>query len=157
MGQSRAGTVVPRCRQPWRLLLSLLGAILLVLLSPERSHAADRPAPATAAVPQSTAMPAGIADTPAARFLAAVRSLSLARLLAVAKSLPGEGTAVLSVSSHRCTRTAVLSPSPARGPGADLGVLVPGRATTMRSVARSAHLERSGIRARTYEPLVPPG
>jgi hypothetical protein len=117
VGNSRAGTVVARRRQR------------LVLLSPERSHAADWPAPAAAAVPQGTAMPAGIADTPAARFLAAVRSLSLARLLAVAKSLPGEGTAVLFISSHLGTRMAVLSPSPAPG----------------------------GARTRRYEPSVSPG
>jgi hypothetical protein len=75
VGQQRAGTALPKRRQPWRLLLSLLGAILLVLLSPERPHAAERPAPVAAAVPQGTAMQAGIADTPAARLLAAVRSL----------------------------------------------------------------------------------
>jgi hypothetical protein len=55
-------------------------------------------------------MPAGIADTPAARHLAAARSLPLVRLLAVTASLPGEGTAVLPISSHHGARTAVPSP-----------------------------------------------
>ena len=157
MGASCAGRAVPKRRLRWRTLLSLLGAILLVLLSPERPHAADRPAPATAAAPQGTAMPAGTADTPAARLLAAVRSLWLARLLAVVTSLPGEGTAVLSISSHHGTRTAVLSPSPAQGAGADLGILVPGDAATALRAARGARIDRSGIRARNYQPLVSPG
>jgi hypothetical protein len=74
----------------------------------------------------------------------------------VAKSLSGEGTAVLSISSHHGTRTAVLSPSPAPVPGAHLGV-IPGRASTALNAASSARLERSGIRAGTDEPLVSPG
>ncbi len=142
-------------RLPRRLLLPLLGAMILVVLSPERAHAAVRPAPAAAAA-QSAAMQADTAETPAARLLAAVRSLPLARLLVMAKPHPGEGTAVLSTSSHHGTRTAVLSSTSPHGLGTDLTVLAAGLVLAASTRARRAHPEHSGTRARSYEPLLSP-
>lgn len=100
-------------------------------------------------------MPADIADTPAARLLAAVRSIPLARLLAVTKSLQGEGTAVLSISFHHGTRTAVLSPSPLHD--RDLAARAPQPAAVAPTGVGSAQLERLGTRTRSYKPLVSPG
>jgi len=153
--QTHAGLAPNLRRVPRRLLLPLLGAILLVLLSPERAHAAVRPAPVAAAA-HNAAMRAETAETPAARLLAAVRSLPLASLLVMAKPHQGEGTAVLSTSPHRGTRTAVLSSTPPDGLGLDLGMLVAGLTLVLLSRARRAHPEHSGTRTRSYEPLVSP-
>ena len=148
MDQTHPGLARRTRRGPRRLLLPLLGATALVLLSPERAHAAVRPAPDAAAMPKGTAMPADTAETPAARFLAAVRSLPRARLLLMAKPHQDESTAVLSTLSDNGTRTAVLSSTSSRGSGLDLAVVVAGL---------RAPPARSSIRTRSYEPLASPG
>jgi hypothetical protein len=110
-GQSveRTHPVVARgTRRPRRLLLPLLGATALVLLSPERAHAAVRPAAGAAAVPGGTAMPPATADTPVARLLAAARPLLPASPMSMAEPHQDESTAVFTLSHHG-TRTAVLS------------------------------------------------
>jgi len=155
--QSYAGTAVRRRRSTGHPLFPALGAILPLLLSPERAHAADRPAPAAAAAPQGVTMPTGIADTPAARLLAAVRSFPAARLLAVVKSLRGEGTAVLPILSNDGMRTAVLSPPRWQGLAPDPAVLVPPSAPVAPTGPNRAGTEHPGTWARSYKPCVSPG
>jgi hypothetical protein len=155
--QTHPGLALMMRRGPRRLLLPLLGASALVLLSPERAHAAVRPAPDAAAVPRGTAMPADTADTPAARLLAAVRSLPLARALPMAKPHQDEGTAVHPTLSDHGTRTAVLSSTRPGASGGDLGLIVAGLVLVVSTRFGRAPPACSSSRTRSYERLASPG
>lgn len=155
--QTHPGLAPITRRGPRRLLLPLLGATALVLLSPERAHAAVRPAPDAAAVPTGTAMPADTADTPAARLLAAARSLPLARLPLMAEPHQDESTAVFSTLSHHGTRTAVLSSTWPRALGSNLAMIGAGLLLVVSTRFGRAPPAPSGPRTRSYEPLASPG
>lgn len=155
--QTHPGLARRTRRGPRRLLLPLLGATALVLLSPERVHAAVRPAPDAAAVPEGTAMPADTAETPAARLLVAARSLPLARLLLMSNPHQDESTAVFSTLSHHGTRTAVLSSISSQGSGPDLAVVVAGLVLVISTRFGRAPPAHPSTRTRSYEPLASPG